>query len=120
MLNRIGEKVSASARVRIASNLSALACSLLLVFGTVLHAEGRVVKRKVPPVYPDIAKTMHIEGVVMVSATVNAGGDVVNAKAEGGNKLLSLAAQDAVKRWKFLPGPDQTIEQVEIVFKLGQ
>lgn len=119
-MKQIDVKGSSSTGTRSSAGLSMLACSLLLVFGSVLHAEGRTAKRRVAPVYPEIAKTMHIEGVVTVNATVNAGGDVVNAKAEGGNKLLSLAAEEAVKKWKFEPGSDQTVERIEIVFKLEQ
>lgn len=112
-------RTSKSARIRSSAGIFKLICAVLIAIGTTLHAQGRPTTRKVPPVYPEIAKTLHIGGVVMVSATVNPSGDVTGAKAEGGNKLLALAAEEAVKKWKFVPGKDQTIEQVEIVFNQG-
>lgn len=98
--------------------LYALACALLLVCSTNLRAEGRAAERKVPPIYPEAAKALHIGGVVRVDATVNAAGEVVKAEAQGGNKLLSHAAEDAVKKWKFAPGGGSTVEEIDIVFKL--
>lgn len=104
------------ARIRRNATLSTLACACLLAFGTMLHAEGRSVTHKVPPAFPAIAMTLHLGGVVKVRATVNPAGDVIEAKAEGGNKLFAQPAEDAVKKWKFEPGSAQTIEQVEVVF----
>ena len=104
------------AGVRRNATLSTFACACLLAFGTMLHAEGRGVTHKVPPTFPAIAMTLHLGGVVKVRATVNPAGDVVEAKAEGGNKLFAQPAEDAVKKWKFEPGSAQTTEQVEVVF----
>lgn len=101
------------------AGLCGLACALLLVCSTSLRAEGRATERKVPPVYPEAAKALHVGGIVRVNATVNAAGEVTKAEAQGGNKLLSRAAEDAVKRWKFAPGSGETVEEIDIVFKLS-
>lgn len=55
------------------------------------------------PKYPIAAKQAHIEGVVIVEATVTADGSVEKAKAISGPPLLLEAATDAVSHWKYEP-----------------
>ena len=62
---------------------------------------NRVVKSRVAPVYPDLARRLKIVGVVRVEITVAANGSVKNAKLVGGHPVLANAALDAVKRWRF-------------------
>jgi TonB family protein len=81
------------------------------------RADDRRVEKRVPPFYPEIAKRMHISGIVHVEATVAPDGSVTAAKATIGNKMLSLAAEDAVKRWKFIPGNSQSILSIDINFE---
>jgi len=119
-LNSAAEKAGFNSLLHVSRRVgfSAMACALLLVCSTNLRAEGRTAERKVPPVYPEAAKALHIGGIVRVDATVNAAGEVTKATAQGGNKLLSRAAEDAVKKWKFVPGGGDTVEEIDIVFKL--
>ncbi|HMD18746.1 MAG TPA: energy transducer TonB, partial [Alloacidobacterium sp.] len=77
----------------------------------------RRVEKRVPPIYPEIAKRMRISGVVHVEATVAPDGSVTAAKATTGNKMLSLAAEDAVKRWKFVPGDGQSTVGIDVNFE---
>jgi TonB family protein len=77
------------------------------------------VEKRVPPVYPEIAKRMRISGVVHIEATVAADGSVTAAKATTGNKMLSPAAEDAVKRWKFVPGDSQSTVGIDINFEVN-
>jgi TonB family protein len=81
-----------------------------------LAQSGRAVKTRVAPVYPEIAKRMHISGAVKVSATIDAEGKVTDAKAVSGNQMLSAAAIEAVRRWRFEPGDGQTTVELEINF----
>ena len=81
------------------------------------HADERHVEKRVSPVYPEIAKRMRIGGVVHVEATVAADGSVTAAKATSGNKMLSGAAEEAVKHWKFVPGDSQSTVGVDINFE---
>lgn len=115
-MDTIDAIVSMPARICRNATLFTLACACLFACGTMLHAEGRRVMHKMPPAYPAIAKTLHVGGAVMVRATVNPAGDVVEVKAEGGNKLFAQPAEDAVKKWKFERGSVQTVELVEVVF----
>jgi TonB family protein len=83
-------------------------------------ADERAVKSKVAPTYPEIAKRMRIGGMVQVEATVDADGKVIDAKAVNGNRVLEPAAEDAVRKWKFEPGPGPSKVTVEINFALNQ
>lgn len=94
------------------------ALALVLVMALPAWAVARAVKSKVAPVYPEIAKRMKIEGEVRVAAIVDAKGDVTDVKEVSGNHILSLAAQDAVRRWKFEPGSGTDTVEVGINFSL--
>jgi TonB family protein len=83
-------------------------------------AEQRAVKVRVAPVYPEIAKRMRISGVVKLEATVDAEGKVMDVKTVSGNHALATAAQDAVRKWRFVPAPVQSTEGMDIKFDLDQ
>ncbi|WP_263365687.1 energy transducer TonB [Edaphobacter bradus] len=98
--------------------------SALLRSGALLLATGhafaagshRTVVTRVPPVYPELARRMHIGGTVVLHLTVQPDGSVSEAKVESGHALLGPAAQDAVKRWKFEPSSDATDMVVDVNF----
>jgi len=97
--------------------------ALVLMCGLALcahAAEERAVKSKVAPVYPEIAKRMKIGGVVKLEVTVDAEGKVIDVKAMSGNRVLSEAAEDAVRKWKFVPGPGQSTVEVDLNFEAAQ
>jgi TonB family protein len=79
-------------------------------------ADERAVKSKVPPVYPEIAKRMKVSGVVKIEATVDAEGKVTAVKTVSGNHVLSEAAEEAVRKWKFVSGPSESVVPVDINF----
>jgi TonB family protein len=82
------------------------------------HAAGdREVKTRIAPVYPELARRMKITGAVKVEAKVNPDGNVLEAKAISGNRMLEPAAEDAVKKWKFESGAGVSTEQIEISFQ---
>lgn len=79
---------------------------------TTLHTSGGAVTEAKPnylknpaPRYPDQARRAGQEGVVMLSARVNASGrpDEVLIKSSSGFPLLDESALKAVERWKFKP-----------------
>jgi periplasmic protein TonB len=55
----------------------------------------------VPPVYPQLAKTQHIEGQVLVDALVDVNGRVSSMKVVSGPVLLHQAAMEALRQWKY-------------------
>src|SRR5271165_255628 len=69
------------------------------------HAERKVTSR-VAPNYPELAKRMHIHGVVRVEAMVRSNGMVRSTRVLGGNPVLVDAAIDAIGKWKFEPSPN--------------
>jgi TonB family protein len=77
----------------------------------------RKVASRVSPVYPELAKKMHIHGVVKVEAIVRPNGSVKSTRVLGGNPVLVDAAQDAVGKWKFESGPGETTEVVQVSFE---
>jgi TonB family protein len=85
---------------------------------TAVKAAGnRKVKSKVDPEYPELAHRMRISGTVRISATVAPDGRVKETKVLGGSPLLTVEAENAVKKWRFEDGPKETVEIIEIDFK---
>ena len=59
--------------------------------------------KDVKPVYPPIAQSARVQGVVIIEATIGADGAVQNARVLRSIPLLDAAALDAVKQWQFTP-----------------
>jgi len=92
-------------------------CALAVGAGMAHAASARrAVISKVPPVYPELARRMHVSGTVIVHVTVAPDGTVSDAKVESGHALLSPAAADAVKRWKFEPSSETSDLTVDVNF----
>jgi TonB family protein len=77
---------------------------------------GRKVLIKAPAIYPTLARSMNIHGVVKVEAQVAPNGTVKNVEVKGGHPLLTQSAVTAVGHWKFEPSPHETKELIEIKF----
>jgi TonB family protein len=76
----------------------------------------RKVKTKVSPAYPELARRMSISGVVKVQVVVAPNGTVKSTKVVGGHPLLVNAAVEAVKKWRFEAGSEETAGVVEFKF----
>jgi TonB family protein len=76
----------------------------------------RKVKTKTQPTYPELAKRMSISGVVRLQIVVAVNGAVKNTKVLGGHPLLASAACDAIKKWRFEAGSEETTGVVEFKF----
>lgn len=96
--------------------LPMLAMVAMLACSVPAFAATRAVVARVPPVYPEMAKRMKITGAVKVSATVDAAGKVTAVKTLEGNRMLSIAAEDAVRKWKFESGSGESTEEVTVNF----
>ena len=81
---------------------------------------NRKAKIKVAAVYPELARRMNITGVVKVQVTVAPNGSIKNAKLVGGHPVLANAALDAVKKWRFETGPEDSTGIVEFRFDPSQ
>jgi TonB family protein len=76
----------------------------------------RKVRTRVAPTYPELAKRMSVGGKVKIEVVITPDGRVRSTKVVGGHPLLVQACQDAVKEWKFLPGPEESTQIVEFTF----
>lgn len=102
-----------------------LGLAVLLCFGqvTLSAAQSQTVTKssrklvhKVEPDYPAIVKHAHVGGLVRLSATVLANGDVAKIEPMGGNPIFVESATKAVLKWKYAPAAGQTREDIEITF----
>ena len=64
---------------------------------------GGVLLHKVQPVYPAEARRMHMTGSVVIDVIVNVEGQVDDQKLVSGDPMLSAAAMDAVRKWRYSP-----------------
>lgn len=83
------------------------------------NSERKVLTRLAPD-YPQLARQMHIEGVVKVEAVVRPNGSVKSTRVVGGNPVLVDAAVKAVVKWKFEPNQNETTEVVQLTFTSPQ
>lgn len=58
---------------------------------------------RVSPIYPRQARTMRLSGVVTVKILVDEDGSVLEINDSDGPAMLTRAAEDAVRKWKFRP-----------------
>lgn len=64
--------------------------------------EGDIkVVHKVDAAYPEEAKRKGVEGNVILEITINEKGEVADARVQSGDELLSKAALDAMKQFRF-------------------
>jgi TonB family protein len=116
-----GDTVSLQRKVWFVLVLFAGLFSGLVYCPTVVRAQdasvARKVKSKVAPVYPELAKKMAISGTVRVAIVVASNGSVKSTKVLGGHPLLIDAAVDAVRKWKFEPGADDSSGVIEFKFQ---
>jgi protein TonB len=63
---------------------------------------GMLIK-KVPPKYPKKARKNHIEGTVVLHAKISKEGEIADLSVISGDPMLTQAALDAVKQWKYRP-----------------
>jgi len=75
------------------------------------------------PQYPVIARTMHVEGTVVLAATISKAGTIENLRVVSGPPMLQQVALDAVKTWRYKPYmldglPVEVETSVEVVFRI--
>ncbi len=78
----------------------------------VANATGRVhispgtaelLSRPVEPNYPMLAKEMKVQGAVVLEALIGRDGNIQDLHVLSGPTILSTAAREAVKQWRFKP-----------------
>jgi len=58
---------------------------------------------KVAPIYPEMARREHIQGVVVLQATISKEGRITNLTLISGPKELTESAIGAVQQWRYKP-----------------
>ncbi|MCU1311772.1 MAG: peptidoglycan-binding ATPase [Candidatus Angelobacter sp.] len=84
---------------------------------------GKLTQR-VPPVYPEEAKRLGIEGIVYLNAVIGKDGNVKQVRATEGETRLASAAEAAVRKWKYTPymlngDPVEVETEITVNFKLS-
>ena|SRR5271166_1985355 len=88
---------------------------LLLAFAPRARTEdmhdqhSRALLHRVQPIYPEIARRLSLDGVVIVRAEVAADGHVRSVTVLSGNAVLAQAAVRAVREWVFAPGQEENV-----------
>jgi TonB family protein len=93
-----------------------LAIPVLTTQAQAQEESSRRVKARVDPLYPELARKMHISGTVKLQVVISKDGTVKSTKVIGGPPLLIDASVDAVKRWKFEEAKDETTQPVEFKY----
>jgi periplasmic protein TonB len=87
-------------------------------------SEGNLT-RKVQPVYPPLARSARIQGVVVLQAVISKEGTIKNLKVLSGHPMLVTAAVDAVRQWHYRPyilnhDPVEVETQITVNFSLTE
>jgi protein TonB len=88
------------------------------------NVEAAKLERQILPVYPQIAKTAHIQGTVVLHAVIAKDGSIQELTYVSGPALLMRAAMDAVRQWHYAPTqlngePVEVDTTIQVVFSLG-
>ena len=59
--------------------------------------------KNVSPVYPPIAQSARVQGIVIIEATISTSGAVQDVRVLRSIPLLNQAAIDAVRQWQYSP-----------------
>jgi protein TonB len=86
--------------------------------------EGLII-RKTMPVYPPIARAAHVEGTVVLQASISAAGTIEKLRVASGPAMLRQAALDAVRDWRYRPyelngEPVEVETTVNVIFALSR
>jgi TonB family protein len=78
---------------------------------------------RVPPVYPETARQLKIQGLVSVNVVIGKDGTVTVQNVGAGHPLLAPAAVAAVRQWKYEPAavsgePVEVQAKIYVIFEL--
>jgi len=104
-----------SNRKKFAVGMLAIALlALLSVSGAA--QEGRKLISGPTPLYPEIAKSLGLKGVVKVQVVIAPDGTVRETKVIGGHPMLVESVKETLKRWKYAPSSSETTTILEFAF----
>jgi periplasmic protein TonB len=96
--------------------------TVLRIGGTLIEANELY---KPSPVYPQLAKVAGVQGVVLLEAVISKEGSIKDVRVISGHPLLTQAAADAVRTWRYRPTllngePVDVITTVTVSFFLAR
>ena len=94
-------------RVKVRWVLAAILGVAMCQASTGAEPDRKVVNR-VQPSYPELARQMKVTGTVKIEVVIAANGSVKSLKPLGGHPLLIQSASEALRKWRFAPGPETT------------
>jgi len=85
---------------------------------------AEIVSRPVEPTYPLLAKQMKVQGAVVLDALIGKDGNIQALQVVSGPDILSDAARQAVKQWRFRPHlqsgePVETAARITVNFTIS-
>jgi TonB family protein len=89
------------------------------------NVQSAMIVKKVPPIYPQMAKSAGVQGVVRIAALIGKDGTMQELHVLEGPAMLIQAAMDAVKQWVYKPtmlnGDPVSVETtIDVNFTLNQ
>ena len=106
--------------VTLRSRAAILLAVLFFAFAGYVSAfaqESRKLKNSVQPQYPELARRNNVYGSARLEVLVARDGTIKEIKVLGGSPILVQASLNAVKRWKYEPGPAETTLVLKFDFK---
>ncbi len=94
-----------------------LAAAMVSAQQSTVDESKRKVKFRTNPQYPELARRLNLSGKVKIEIVIAPDGHVKNDRVIGGNPVLVQSCLDAVKEWKFEPGPGEATQIIEFEFK---
>ncbi len=94
-----------------------LAMALILMATSLSAQEARKTISNPVPVYPDVAKRIHLVGVVKMTVVVAPDGHIKETRVIGGHPLLVSSVEETLKNWKYVPASSESTVQLEFNFR---
>lgn len=88
------------------------------------HIDEGSLLHKVQPIYPALARSARIQGVVLLQAMISKEGTIENLRVLSGHPMLTAAAIDAVRQWRYRPyvlngAPVEVETEITVNFSLA-
>jgi TonB family protein len=89
------------------------------------NVQAAMILKKVPPVYPELARAGRISGIVRLAVVIGNDGTIQSLNVLDGPPELAGAASDAVRQWVYRPtllngNPVQVQTTIDVNFVLNQ
>jgi len=80
--------------------------------------------QKIEPTYPTLARSARVQGEVILSAVIDANGQITNLQLVSGHPMLVPSAIAAVKQWRYKPyllngAPVEVETTITVIFSLS-